>query len=182
MDLSTITAAELIKALPKKTLESLNKILYKDIKVPWIKLIGNIFRNLTMNKDEEDIPGVEIGPDISILHEFCDKFNQFIFDSSKMTPEQLYIIEEYIKTERELIIIHKYDDQRIYFLRNGKYYYLSTAKINDPIVNDEIIKFFLSKELPVSPGVSFEGEYEVNCECFNCFVEQEENGLLQDMY
>ena len=46
INLKELAAKDLFKILPKECINDLYKELYKNIKVPWMKLIGNIFRNI----------------------------------------------------------------------------------------------------------------------------------------
>lgn len=110
----------------------------KTLYLPWIKYIDRVFDGMSIG----DFMLSENGT--NILSEFCQKFPTFVFNNSKG-----WSFSDYQALDRMSAwpIIDISRNQWIKGeLTNGQY--ISTLSIHDPILNNQIIDFLKSKNIP----------------------------------
>lgn len=135
--LTEITSQEILKKLPKDTIDGLLGEFY----LPFLYRIENVFDNISCD-------GMV---DKELLKSFCNTFPQFVHKSKRQEQK----IGQSIK------------DSAFYFINDGimpdkpgELYAITTYHELDPVVNNELIKFFISRRIPICVSLTIRKSHD----------------------
>lgn len=129
--LREITSQEVLKTLPRETLDT----LLSDFYLPFLYRVENVLDNISNN----NLVNTEI------LRSFCKTFPQFVHKSKHQVCS--------------IGVSTKYS--AFYFINDNiipdqpkELYKITTYQELNPVVNNDLLKFFISRDIPIWCGLS----------------------------